>query len=277
MRKISNILQTLFFYFKPRKIVAQYKLYLGDEWLELSVDSIVNYVDKVLLVVSDVPWGNDIDIEKDNLEPIIKSLKNKYGNKIIVYNGSWNNQLEHVKSGLEYIKKKLLNATHCLYIDSDEIYTEYQIKKLLKLTKCIKYFNRAIRINYHSYFKSIYYIIKPEKWATALVLFPIRDYTEYLSERNNVTSKIIDIPEMFYEHFSYVRNSDEKIYKKLIAHKASIEPILKNWYEDVWLKWTPECKNFHPTNPVFFETVVKIDGNNLPKGVVEKYKEWATD
>lgn len=269
MKNILNKIRTFFFYFKPRKLIAQYKLFYNDGWLELSMKSIEKHVDVFLLIVSDISWDKSVRSE-DSILIQIEGLKKKYKDKLIVINGSWDNQLEQVNEGLNYIKENLQDITHCIYIDSDEIYLDSEIKRLKRLTFHPFFFNRAIRINYRAYFKSIFYKIVPEKWPLALSLFPVRSYSQFLNERN-VSSKIVERNDIYFEHFSYVRKTDQDIYNKLKSHKASIEPILENWYEEVWLKWTPEMKNFHPTNPEFFERAEKISKEMLPNNVVENY------
>jgi hypothetical protein len=274
---LKNKLNSLLFYFKPRKVVAHYKLFLGDEWLEISVDSVAPYVYKVVLLVSDTAWGGDRSIQGDNMDEIIDRLISKHGEKIVVVRGSWDNQLKQVTAGLDYIKQHIPEATHFMYVDSDEVYLEHQIEDLLSLIKQFKYYNRAIRIQYNMYFKSIYYKIEPKKWATAMVLFPIRSYTRFLSERNTVTCKIIDLPEMDYEHYAYIRKDDESIRKKLIAHQNSIEPILPNWYDDIWLNWSPELRNFHPTQPNLWEYTVKVNEDDIPEKVKLAYSHWSSN
>ena len=272
LKLLNRKFSTAKFYFKPRKIVAQYKLFLGDEWLELSVNSIAPYVYKILFVISNIPWGNDDSIKGDDLKPIIAKLIQKYGDKIIVYNGSWNKQLNHVQAGLDYIKENIPEASHCLYIDGDEIYKEKQIKRLTRLTKRFNFYNKAIRINYNTYFKSIYYKIVPEKWPTALVLFPIRSYMYYYTARN-VSARNVDLRNYFYEHLAYVRKNDDSIGRKISAHKET-EAILGNWYNDIWLKWNPELENFHPTSPDMWERIEEVSPESLPDGVEETYKRW---
>ncbi|MDD2635214.1 MAG: hypothetical protein PHW82_06905 [Bacteroidales bacterium] len=275
MQLLKNKSNTLRFYFKPRKVVAQYKLFFSEEWLEASVDSIAEHVYKILFVVSDIAWGDDIknpQIQGDNLEPILNKLKVKYPDKVIILRGAYNEQLKHVQAGLSYVKKQIPQATHCLYIDGDEIYTKLQIKQLLKLSKKIKYFNKAIRINYNTYFKTIYYKIFPIKYTPLLALFPIIDWVEYRDARN-VNAKTIDLNDYFFEHPAYVRKDNEKMRLKIEAHRET-EPIIGDWYNDVWLKWTPETKNFHPTNPEFWEGVTPVFENDLPKIMVETYKKF---
>lgn len=266
--------ESLKFFFKPRKFVAQYKLFFGDEWLEASVDSIAKYMFKILFVVSDVAWGDDIanpQIKGDDLEPIISKLQSKYPGKIIVYKGSWNTQLGHVQAGLDYIKQNIPEATHCLYVDGDEIYREDQLNQLLSLTRKLKTFNAAIRINYNTYFKSIYYKIYPNKYPMHLVLFPLLNWVKYRNERN-VNAKLWEFPNLYYEHPGYVRFNDEKMRLKIEAHRET-EPIIGDWYSEVWLKWTPEMTNFHPTNPKFWEASVPVKESDLPSGMVEAYKK----
>ncbi len=270
--KINTILSSFHFFFKRRKFVAQYKLFFGDEWLEASVDSIAKYMYKILFVISDVAWGDNPKnptIKGDNLEPIIAKLQTKYPEKIIVYNGSWNTQLGHVQAGLDYIKQNIPEATHCLYIDGDEIYREDQLQKLLNLARKIKTYKSAIRINYNTYFKSIYYKIEPNKYPMHLVLFPLLGWVEYRNARN-VNAKLIEISNLYYEHPGYVRMDDEKMRLKIEAHRET-EPIIGDWYNDVWLNWTPEMKNFHPTNPDFWKAVVEVQKKDLPIGMVNAY------
>lgn len=278
MQLLKNKFNTLRFYFKPRKVVAQYKLFFSEEWLEASVDSIAEYVYKILFVVSNIAWGDDPknpQIPGDNLDPIINKLLQKYPDKLIVIRGDYSEQLKHVQAGLSYIKKQIPEATHCLYIDGDEIYTQQQITRLLELIKDFKYFNKAIRISYNTYFKTIYYKISPIKYTTLLTIFPIMDWVVYRDARN-VNAKTIDLNDYFFEHPAYVRKDNEKMRLKIEAHRET-EPIIGDWYNDVWLKWTPETKNFHPTNPEFWEGVIPVSEKDLPQIMLTTYQKFFLD
>jgi len=278
INKMINKIDTIKLFFKKRRFVAQYKLFFSEEWLEVSVKSVVDYMYKILFVVSNVAWGDDPKnpkISGDNLEPILNKLKTKYPEKVIIIRGDYNKQLMHVQTGLDYIKKEIPEATHCLYIDGDEIYTKQQITTLLGLAKRFKYFNKAIRINYNTYFKTIYYKVWPIKYPTALVLFPILPWVKYRNSRN-VNAKIEDIPSLFYEHPGYVRNSEQKMKDKIKAHMET-EQINGDWYHDVWVNWTPEHTNFHPTTPEFWEKVIPVKKEELPKVMVDTYENWKSN
>ena len=210
MNLIDKI-RTLQFFLKPRKVVAMYKLYFGDEWLECSVDSIARSVYKIVMVISDIPWGDNPTIEGDDLNPIVERLHQKYPGKIVVYRGSWNKQLPQVKAGLSFVKKNFPEATHLLYIDSDEVYPLHQLDKLFSLIRSWRYFNRAIRVQYNMYFKTVYYRVIPRDWSTLTALIPLRDYTDFIDIRNVLTVNAVDRSDVVFEHFAYVRRNDEKI------------------------------------------------------------------
>ena len=46
------------------------------------------------------------------------------------------------------------------------------------------------------------------------------------------------------EHFSWARPEPEIVMKlKTFSHALQVRP---GWYEDVWKRWTPASRNFHP-------------------------------
>lgn len=92
------------------------------------------------------------------------------------------------------------------------------------------------------------------------------------NSRINVINICISIKVIIYEHPGYVRADDEKMRLKIEAHRET-EPIIGDWYNDVWLGWTPETKNFHPTNPDFWEGTVPVNEKDLPKVMVDAYKK----
>lgn len=270
-----NKLKSLAFFFKKKRIVAQYKLFFGDEWLEASVDSIAPYVYKILFVISDVAWGDDPKnpkIKGDDFNAIIEALNKKYPGKLHVHYGTWNEQLKHVQAGLEYIKEIIPEASHCLYIDGDEIYSEKLINKINSLLRNYRTYQAAIRISYYTYFKTIYYRIEPIKYPNHLVLFPVTNWIQYVDARN-VNAKIIELPELKYEHPAYVRFDDERMRIKIEAHRET-EAIIGDWYKDVWLNWRPEIRNFHPTQPELWEGVIQVSKNELPSAMVEVYEKF---
>jgi hypothetical protein len=59
----------------------------------------------------------------------------------------------------------------------------------------------------------------------------------------------------------------------MITHKKD-EGTDISWYDEVYLKWTPETIDFHPVDPSKFHSVKIINSNELPKQVVSEYQKW---
>lgn len=273
-KKISNKLTSLKFFFKKRYFVAQYKVFSGDEWLETSVYSIADHVHKILFVVSDVAWGDEIygdPAQGDRLNTVLKSLENKYPGKVLIQRGTWNSQKDHVQAGLEFIREHIKDATHCLYVDSDEIYEESELRKLKKTARNYKSFNREVRVNMFTYFKSPKYQVFPPENFKPMVLFPIRHFVEYTGIRS-VNLAFIEA-DIWFHHLSYVRKEDVHIRNKMITHKHD-EGTDVSWYDDVYLKWTPETTNFHPKEPAMFKTVKILKDEEVLPLIRDTYDSW---
>jgi len=66
-------------------------------------------------------------------------------------------------------------------------------------------------------------------------------------------------------HFSYVR-SHKKMKEKLESFSHAHE-IIKGWYNDVYLPFTPDAKNFHPVKPSEYPQCVVCE---LPEEIASK-------
>lgn len=268
---LIRTIKSIMFFLKKKKVVAHYKIFNVDEWLLVSISSVVQDVHKIVITISDQSWG-DSGIEKlpDNKEKLDKFCK-LFPGKIVVNSGSWSSQIEQVQAGLDFIKSNFPEATHCLYVDSDEVFERQELKKLLALTSKSKYFNREIRIHWHSYFKTPYYRIEPEEDYNPMVLFPIRKFTAYTTFRNVNFGHVVE--NIWFHHMSYVRKNDDDIRNKMLTHKED-EGTEESWYEKVYLKWTPETTDFHPVIPSKFHQVKIVTESDLPEQVVMEYRKW---
>jgi hypothetical protein len=67
-------------------------------------------------------------------------------------------------------------------------------------------------------------------------------------------------------HMNYCRSADTTK-RKLASYKnpsvSRMHPVVDGWFENVWLKWTPELadvmENLHPTHPQVWKRAVKHD------------------
>ena len=105
---------------------AVYCLYDDHEFLDISVLPIKEYLDKVLFLISDVPWNGK---KSDNTETLdkVKQLCEKNENFELI-EGHWENEIDQRNFGLSHFFKN--NIDYAFIIDSDEIYYENQFKNM---------------------------------------------------------------------------------------------------------------------------------------------------
>lgn len=113
-------------------------------------------------------------------------------------------------------------------------------------------------------------------WKNGYVADPARDYQMLIAVRPHVKfvdKRIVGIgygtAPVWMHHFSWAR-TDEEIWSK-ISHYAHAEDFnIKDWYENVWLKWEPGVQDVHPVTP---ETLHDLIPTILPPEL-ERLSLW---
>ncbi|OGJ95012.1 MAG: hypothetical protein A2487_11520 [Candidatus Raymondbacteria bacterium RifOxyC12_full_50_8] len=250
------------------KFGAIYCLYDDYEYIEVSVDSVKRPLDKILFLISDKPWNGD---KKDNSNTIAKIKElcdTNVGFELI--QGHWENETEQRNYGLANFSEDKID--YALIIDSDEIYHSSQIKNIIDFIKQnIQYY--AFHAEFNTYWKKNYYLIAPREKFKPLIGVKIGNFT-FTNRRSGIT---VDengqqtkqylgalIPENIgiCYHLSYAR-TDEKARRKIETFSHAPE-IINNWYENVWLNWTPEMKDIHPTNSPDYHQAVASNFSDFP-------------
>jgi len=264
-------LNTLKLFLKPKKIVAVSRAFNCEEWLELSIRSVIDHVDKVLVVRSSKPYL-DADIEIEDIDPIIETLMREYGNKIEVLRKDWNSEDEQFPDLISYVKNEM-NATHFLFIDSDEIYTQEDARALVALTRKPSTFNKALYVDMYTYIKSPFYRVAPMEPYKPLSIFPLVDYLKITKFRH-----LDGVPRyntgIAMHHFSLVRKNENRIKAKFETRNTYTR--VENWFETFYVNFSESMQNFHPIvgQEEQWKYLEKVQGTDLPNGVAEKYKNW---
>lgn len=78
-------------------------------------------------------------------------------------------------------------------------------------------------------------------------------------------------------HFSYAK--DDKVIKdKIESIFFKNEPIIDNWFEDVFMKWTPKSVDFHPTVPSCYKGVEYVVLPKIITEILEKHgSKWVKE
>ena len=210
-----------------------------------------NKVEEILVLKSASPWSGD-DVE-DKTGTIAKSL----GATVIEY--IWDNEHSQRNAGQEY----LYEYDWIIVVDPDEYFDDENWLKL---------------INYLEETEADAVIVEGQYtyWKDGWVADPPRDYQQLVAVRPNVrfvdkrvVGSAYSIAPVWLHHFSWAR-TDEEIWNKISHYAHSKDFDIKDWYENVWLRWKPGMIDVHPTSP---ETLHKLIPANLPKEI-ERLDLW---
>ena len=202
-----------------------------------------------LVLVSKSPWAGEA-LPPDRTAEIAKNL----GAKVIIDDFPPDEGQRHF--GLDYFK----NMDWCLIVDCDEFYTRDSLDKILDFLK------NADKDIYKCekmlvYFGDLNHIAVREDGPHGPPVVAMRPHMRF-SHIRDVDYPDYFIPDTTLYHLSYIRTDVDM--KKKIGSWGHASEILPGWYENVWLKWTPDMMNFHPTAPNIFH---KSEYNPLPNEI----------
>jgi len=166
-----------------------------------------------------------------------------------VIKGTWAQDDPMLNQGLQVLK----GFDRVLFLAPDEFLTQKDHRKLRAFVEDNYYSPAFAASTMNTYFKEKQWRIEPrENYHPIIVVDPNR--TAYTDIRSVVTGYSMLPSNVVLHHYSWVR-TDAEVRRKLenFSHAPQITP---NWYEDVWLKWTPEWNDFHPMNPHQYHSVV---------------------
>jgi len=225
------------------KIATYTQCYRSEDMIKDSLNSFKGLVDQQLVLISEKPWrGEAQPLDKT------KEITEKEGAEVIV--GNWAEETPQRNLGLQLLK----DYDWIINIDSDEYYDPDSAKKVIEFAESNPPLAAYGIKTMKTYWKTKDYVIDPPEGGGRLVLMK--------PTITIITTLCIEEPwgflpkDIILHHYSYVRSDDEM--KTKIEYTATQEPIIRGWYENVWLKWTPKMKNLHPVHPETFKQAIRI-------------------
>ena len=208
------------------------------EWIQRCVWQFKPFVARHLVLVSSRPWfGNGVGKDDGTAD-----VARREGAEVHIRH--WQSEAEQRNWGLT----QLMDYDYVLIVDADELYSrtgiETMIASIIRLRE--PYFRiREMR----TYWKTTNYICAPiEGWDAPVVAVDpeqVRFYKQRQVEHITGASlpAVCPVPATLH-HMSWVK-SDEKIREKIgsFSHAKHIRP---GWYENVWMRWTPEMRDIAP-------------------------------
>ena len=214
------------------KIVIYTIAYNESEYIQLFIKQWEGLVDRIIVSVSSLPWQGDPS-EDDRTAELAKEA----GAEVIV--GYWKTEAEQRNYGLAYLR----DYDYVITLDPDEFFTLEDRKLLIKECQTTEA-KHILPKEMVTYWKTLDYIFDPkDKHEPTIAINPkLGRFREHRCPQPFIgdspflePQKVLDIT---CHHLSWVK-SDEKVQEK-IEHFSHANDVIPNWYEDVWLKWTPE-------------------------------------
>jgi len=162
--RLFSFIRNIRFYLKKKKIIVMHCVQANDNMNLDELNKIKTIYGNLILCISSHKWNTYEPIGPEDYNRKIESLKND--SNVFVYEARWNNEHEQLQYGLDLIKLKFSNYTHCLMIKDDSSFASLEPSVLYEKLTVYKYFNRALKMNK----------------STTSILFPIRKFVRFKSE-----------------------------------------------------------------------------------------------
>lgn len=260
--------------YNNQKVVALYKTFSGEEFVEASLASIYRLCHKIVLVHSSVSWSGEVG---NTVAPVVEEWKLNYDtcNKIVNLYVDLRSQDEQYKYGFDYIKKNI-PCDLVLLIDTDEVWDEDQLQELF-IRACNDTEHNAFSCRLHTYIKSIHYKVEPMEWCKPTVLVRTSQMGIIGPRGINNSPKVL-YNDIKAHHFTYVRKDEETVMKKIKTSFIGDGPgthcvPMEDWIENKWKK-LPFATDFHTTKTAetSWHSIKPILVKDLPAAVRNSVK-----
>lgn len=213
---------------------AIYRIHYGFETLYDSIESIYSWADKIIVVVSRIPWyasnyveyrGKQVQIiNPENIDNNISALK----------------QFEKIQVEIEEFNSPLNQWGHLVNKYSSEFVLTLEPDMLFPFE--VETTDSVLAWKQVEFWKDKNWRI-PQRKRVGPVLY--HKPNNIITKFNNLpTNQNYDISEKLTHNVGFCFSKELMLYKHLLSigfsKKIGDTPPNEDWYEDKWLNWTPE-------------------------------------
>ena len=218
-------------------IYALYRIHYGLDFLEKSINSIIDDVDMIFIYWSKQPWYKDCK----NLPPMNENVKEyckRWNGKVNVIerefdlpSGQYTQMYSDMITGHTIPKKVLM-------MEPDMVWDKEQLKKALQLTDAEVSFKQI------EFWKNEEWYIKRTRERPGPTLY---NQAPGLTGKGTATNTHLINNNIYCYNYGFCLSKEVMKYKFEVAiqsskhYKDSIPS--KDWYEKKWLNWTPETED----------------------------------
>jgi hypothetical protein len=237
-------------------IVALYKVWRGEEFMEASLASIYYHVGAILVLSSEISWNG---VKGNTVKPVVEKWKkeNDHYDKIKIVDFDSLSQDAQYQFGVQLIRKIYPNCTWIMIVDTDEIWDDENLlrakNKYLKFSRGIG----AYRTRHWGCVKSLLYAVEDDGRAVQPMVF-VRSDCQFRGVRGSASGPSITMEDVTWFHASMIRKTEQDVFDKIKTSTIGDINVkctdLTWWKINVWDK-IPNVENFHYT--IGFEYVWK--------------------
>lgn len=267
---------------------AIYRILYGSDFIQESINSITDYVDKIFIFYDVQPWceikgytyKGEYRKYPKQFDDVLSKIRQLRNNKIILeYDHVHNcmNQATHLFNNKILLRHKKPNTF--IFLEADCVFRKDQIENAIKEFKDKKLINAHTRqVEVWKYKWRV-----PERtYRSGVVFWNMKNLSRLPLTKRGAESR--DRTIKMCQLSSYIHNMGFSMSDSLMWTKHSIalglqgklgdmkHGINENWYEEKWLKWTPKMKNLEMAKGKehLIPKVIPYDVNELPEEIKKK-------
>jgi len=271
---------------KGRKniIYAIYRCYYGEDFIQESIRSINDYVDKIFVFVDNSPLGSTSECTykgeiikfPGTFDNVLKKIKEMNNSKIeLIFNHRYvaDNQVTHFVNDI--ILPKHQKPSIILSLEVDHVFHSKQIKKAID--EFLENDYVFATTNQIEIWKGLKHRLPDRPTRVGAVFCNLSKLNKMPETLKHGGILVMPKLSAYVHNFSFAVSDKVMYWKHLLsialALKAGDAVPHENWYEERWLKWdyASNNENLGVSDQLKIERVIPYDVNDLPELIKEKY------
>jgi Tfp pilus assembly protein PilF len=272
---------------KKQVVYAVYRCLYGEDFIQESIASISDSVDKIFVFWDDTPWGEvtgcvykgeAIQFPKkfDNVVEKIRELNNPKIELIYDHQSAAENQLTHFVNDI--ILPKYEKPSIILSLEVDHVFRSDQIKKAVEEfieDDCVFATTHQIEV-----WKGLRHVLPERPNKVGAVLCNLGKLEKMPATLRHGGVLVMPKVSAVVHRFSFAASEKVMYWKHLLslaaAQKSGEIGPPEDWYEETWLKWRYEPDNGNLEIPekdkTLFLKAIPYDVDELPEVMKEKHR-----
>jgi hypothetical protein len=238
-----------------RNRIAIYRCLYGADFIQESISSIIDHVDRVYIFYDTVPWGNVTEVTykgariffPKRFDDILDKICDMHENKIyLIYDHIENNinQFTHLVNDI--IIPKYGKPDDIMIIEVDHIFKKSQLVESVRQFRESKF--RCADTGQIELWKTFEYRIPERQMRTGVVFWRMDDLDEMPPTLRQGERLPVFRLSTHVHNFGFCMSKQTMFWKHLLAlafsQKIGDGQPDENWFEEKWLNWHSEKNNF---------------------------------